>query len=206
MISIYQIFMSTGGALTLVGIFLTWNLSRKIEGFFLGHKKLSWCILLGGILTSLGFIVTMLEVHEGIISIAILLGSILIAYSLSESELVKPTWTMLLQIVLIVLSTIFVENKEFYMVELVSSFSLILLINAIVGYVRTPENYKNLAKIASWMFVGFIWLNNLQPTRAIAPVIYVLSVVTWSYTLVRLHYVAVARFSNLKEGFPYRDE
>ncbi|USH00311.1 hypothetical protein K1720_02240 [Thermococcus argininiproducens] len=206
MVDQYQIFMSVGGILVLVGIFLTWNLSQQIEKVRLGGRRLSRYILVGGILTSLGFIATMFEIHEAIISVAILLGPAMIAYSLSESKLVKATWTMLLQVVLIMASTIFVEKKGFYVIELGSSVSLILLINAIAGYIRTPENYKTLAKISSWVFVVFIWLNALQSTRTMAPVVYLLSLVIWIYTLVRLHYVARIRFNSLEIESQYLRE
>ncbi|MCO6042111.1 hypothetical protein [Thermococcus alcaliphilus] len=193
MISVYQTLMSLCGVLTLVGIFLTWNLSRKIENFFLGHRRLSWYILFGGILTSLGFIATMFDVHRGIITIAILLGPVLIAYSLSESGLVRATWTMFLQVSIVAGSAIFVR-ESFYTVELASSVAILLLINAISGYVRTPEEYKRLAGISSWAFVVFIWLNIFAPE--IAPAVYFFSISLWIYTLVRLHYVAAERLGN----------
>ncbi|KUK00096.1 MAG: hypothetical protein PWP49_1329 [Thermococcaceae archaeon] len=193
MISVYQTLMGLCGVLTLAGIFLTWNLSRKIENFFLGHRRLSWYILFGGILTSLGFIATMFEVHRGIITIAILLGPVLIAYSLSESGLVRATWTMLLQVSIVAGSAIFVR-ESFYTVELASSVAILLLINAISGYVRTPEEYKKLAGISSWTFVVFIWLNIFAVE--IAPAVYFFSMSLWIYTLVRLHYVAAERLGN----------
>lgn len=200
MASVYQTLMSICGVLTLTGIFLTWNLSRKIETFFLGHRKLSWYILFGGILTSFGFIATMFEVHKGIITTAILLGPVLIAYSLSESGLVRATWTMLLQVSIVAGSAIFVRDS-FYTVELASSVAILLLINAISGYVRTPEEYKKLAKISSWAFVGFIWLNIF--IGEIAPAIYFFSTSLWIYTLVRLHYVASERLGNSTKGLLY---
>lgn len=193
MVSVYQTLMGLCGVLTLAGIFLTWNLSRKIENFFLGHRRLSWYILFGGILTSLGFIATMFEVHRGIVTIAILLGPVLIAYSLSESGLVRATWTMLLQVSIVAGSAIFVR-ESFYTVELASSVAVLLLINAISGYVRTPEEYKKLAGISSWAFVVFIWLNIFAVE--IASAVYFFSMSLWIYTLVRLHYVAAERLGN----------
>lgn len=200
MIDVYQSLMSLCGLLTLTGIFLTWNISRKIESFFLGHRKLSWYILFGGILTSLGFIATMFEVHQAIISFAILLGPVLITYSLSESGLVRATWTMLLQVGIIAGSAIFVRNS-FYTVELASSVAIVLLINAISGYIRTPEMYKRLAEISSWTFVGFIWLSLF--VGEIAPVVYLFSMTLWIYTLVRLHYVAVERLGDFNKELLY---
>ncbi|WP_367883697.1 hypothetical protein [Thermococcus peptonophilus] len=47
--------MAVGGLMTLMGIVLTWNLSRLVEKFRVGKGgKLSWLILLGGLITAMG--------------------------------------------------------------------------------------------------------------------------------------------------------
>ncbi|WP_297070770.1 hypothetical protein [Thermococcus sp.] len=167
MMEFYLIAMSAGGVLTLLGIFLMWIISRDLEKKFLGSTRVSTLILVGGILTSIGFIVG--ESGEGgvfdaIMAILVLLGPVIIGYSLMESGVVKPTWELGLQFTLITLSLLMVSRGELNreIITLGSLLSVVLLINGLRYLGVTPGGPKILLRTASWGLVLFSWLRYMK--------------------------------------------
>lgn len=196
MADLYTVFMSAGGLLTLAGIFLTWSLSREVEVNRLGKERISWCVLAGGFLTALGFAGLSIAIKSNVVALLVLLGPALIAYALSESGLVRATFTLLLQSFLLLPLVFLRRNAMMGVIELASTLSVLLLINAIAGYVGTPREYKALAGMSSWGIVLTVWLTSFETWRTAGSVVYLLSLTLWVYTLIRLHTVAAERFHN----------
>ncbi|WP_048148083.1 hypothetical protein [Palaeococcus ferrophilus] len=186
MSEMYYGLMSLGGILALVGIFLTWGLSRSVETKELGTKRLSNLLLLGGLLTALGFITTMVNISEGVITFAILLGPAVIVYSLSESGLVRANLLTLIQVALVVVAALVSPGRNFRIAGIASSISLVLLINVITGYPRAPTHFRRLAWLSSWGLVAFLMMMASPRTGTIGPVVYVFSMALWIYTLLHL--------------------
>ncbi|ASJ02886.1 hypothetical protein A3L09_06245 [Thermococcus profundus] len=196
MVVLYSFFMGLGGLLTLSAIFLTWNLSQRVELGRLGKRRISWCILLGGLLTAIGFFGMMENVESNIVAFLVILGPALIAYALSESGLVKATSALLIQSFLLLPLVLLRKDLIMDVVELGSTLSQLLLINAVVGYVRTPPEYRSLAGLSAWGVLISVWFISFDAVKLAGSVIYLISVALWLYTLLRLHTVSIERFHN----------
>ncbi len=188
MIEFYLIAMSIGGVLTLFGIFLLWVISRDLEKKFLGSTRVSTLILIGGILTSIGFIVGASSeggVLDTTMAFLVLLGPVIIGYSLMESGVIRPTWELGLQFTLITLSLLMVSRNELNreIVALGSLLSVILLINGLRYLGATPSGPKLLLRIASWGLVVFSWLRYMRRTSEgmmiLDLTVYLLATILW---------------------------
>ncbi len=198
--SLYTELMSLGGVLTLLGIFLTWSLSRIVEKFRLGGGRLSLLILIGGLLTAVGF--TPIAWNDGDpLFWAVLLGPALIAYALAESGLVRAKQEMLLQSALAFLAVVMMSPTSRAIAESFSAIAIVILMNALVSYAHSPQRLSALARTASWLFVLFLILENISWFFLIGIALYFVSLSIWLYALFRFHAVARERFANsVQEG------
>ena len=193
--------MAAGGMLVLLGIFLTWNLARMVEKFRVEKKGLSWLVLLGGLLTALGFIPKLASEESGVIVWAVVLGPVLISYALSESGLVRANLEMLLQVGVVISSLAFQGGNYIAVAKLFSAVSIILLINAAAFYMNTPPGMSRTLRAAAWLFSIFILLNAREQGSPYVSSLYILSQLLWISALIRLHSVARDRlYRNAQEG------
>jgi hypothetical protein len=188
MTELYLTIMSIGGVLTLFGIFLLWIISRELETKFLESTRISTLILVGGVITALGFTVGGLgkgSAFNTLTVILVLLGPVIIGYSLMESRVIKPTWELGLQSTLITLSLLMVSGNELNheVVDLGSLLSIILLINGLRYLGVTPRGPKLLLRAAAWGLVLFSWLRYLRGSgegmMALDLTVYLLATVLW---------------------------
>ncbi|ASJ07313.1 hypothetical protein A3L08_08255 [Thermococcus pacificus] len=192
--NIYFTTMAAGGMLVLLGIFLTWNLARVVEKFRTGKKRLSWLVLLGGLLTAMGFIPAVAMADSSVIVWAVILGPVLISYALSESGLVRANLEMLLQVGVVIASLVLQSGDYIAIAESFSAVSIILLINAVAFYIHTPPGISRTSKAAAWLFAIFVLLNAWGRGNPYVLSIYILSMFLWISALVRLHFIARDRF------------
>ncbi len=167
MSELYFTIMGVGGVLTLFGIFLLWILSRELEVRFLGRTRISTLILVGGVLTALGFAVDGVNESPALGALTtsrVLLGLVIIGYSLMESRVIKPTWELGLQSTLITLSLLMASGNELSheVVNLGSLLSIVLLINGLRYLGVTQRGPKLLLRTAAWGLVLFSWLRYLR--------------------------------------------
>ena len=180
---------------------MTWSLSKNIEKFRLGTQRISKFILLGGLLTALGFIELMIGINTEVMALFVIIGPALIVYALSESGLVRAKPEMLLQVAIIVGSLILSGDKLLYLIESFSAIALVLLMDAAAFYVYTPQPHSTGARLSAWMFTLFIPLNRLTPGNPVAMPLYIASLVLWVLVLVGLHGVLRERFPRtVQEG------
>ncbi|KQH82036.1 hypothetical protein [Thermococcus thioreducens] len=190
----YHVIMSVGGILVLLGIFLTWNLSRDIEKFRLGTKSISRFMFLGGLLTALGFIELMLGMGTEVMALPAILGPALIVYALSESGLVRAKPEMLIQVAVIVGSLVLSGNRTLYVIESFSAIAVVILMDAAAFYVHTPQPHSRAARLSAWLFTLFVPLNAAEPGNPVAMGLYIISTALWVAILVALHGVLRERF------------
>ena len=193
--------MAAGGMLVLLGIFLTWNLARIVEKFRVGKKGLSWLVLLGGLLTALGFIPMLAREDSSVIVWAVILGPVLISYALSESGLVRANLEMLLQVGVVIASLVLQGGNYMAIAESFSAVSIILLINAVAFYRHTPSRISWTSRAAAWLFALFILLNAWEQGNLYVSSMYLLSQLLWIFALAQLHSVVGDKFyRNGQEG------
>ncbi len=190
----YHVVMSVGGILVLLGIFLTWNLSRNIEKFRLGTRSISWFMFLGGLLTALGFIELMIGMGTETMALPAILGPALIVYALSESGLVRAKPEMLVQVAVIVGSLVLSGDRILYVIESFSAIAIVILMDAAAFYVHTPESYSRGARLSAWLFTLFVPLNAYEPGSPLAMGLYLISTTLWVAILIGLHGVLRERF------------
>ncbi|WP_258084169.1 hypothetical protein [Thermococcus thermotolerans] len=190
----YHVIMSVGGILVLLGIFLTWNLSRNIEKFRLGTKSISRFMFLGGLLTALGFVELMLSMGTEVMALPAILGPALIVYALSESGLVRAKPEMLIQVAVIVGSLVLSGNRTLYVIESFSAIAVVILMDAAAFYVHTPKSHSRGARLSAWLFTLFVPLNASEPGNPVAMTLYIISTALWVTILVALHGVLRERF------------
>jgi hypothetical protein len=190
---LYSGIMAAGGAMVLAGIILTWNLSRLVERFRVGKEKLSWLILLGGLLTAIGFMPPILSEEGHTVVWALIVGPVLIGYALSESGLVRASLEMLLQVTVVVLSLVFTKGDYLAIAQVFSAVSIILMMNAVAFYVHSPSRISRISRVAAWLFTFFVLLNAWKHGTPYLAALYLLSQLPWLYALVKLHFVARQR-------------
>jgi len=197
----YHVLMGIGGSLAVLGIFLTWNLSRGIERFRLGTGRISWLILAGGVLTALGFIELMAGLGAWAVAVPVIIGPALIVYALSESGLVKAKPEMLVQVAVIVFSLFLSGSRTMYIIESFSAIAIVMLMDAAAFYVHTPKFHSRLARLSAWLFTAFVPINTLRQGNIVAMLLYIGSTALWVSTLIALHGVLRERFSkNVQES------
>lgn len=188
--------MAVNGSLVLVGIFLTWHLTRLVERYRLGKEKLSWLILLGGLMTSLGFVGGLAGLD---LRILVILGPALIVYALSMSGLVGAKLEMLFQTGLVVLSAGISDDPKTYIVLMFSDISLLLLMDAVAFYSNSPIKAATMARLFAWLLVAFTTVNALYPHSLPAIMLYTASVLLWMASLT-LSYPAARVLKFAQEG------
>ncbi len=199
--NVYSGAMAFGGLLSLADIILTWNLARIVEKVRIGREKLSWLILLGGLITAIGFIPPVLSEEGQLIVWALILGPVLIGYVLSESGLVRTTLEMLLQVAVVVFSLVFKGGDYLATAQIFSAVSVILLMNAVAFYINSPSRVSWISRAAAWLFAFFILLNAWKHGTIYLSCLYLFSQLLWLYALVKLHFVARQRLPrNAQEG------
>ena len=196
----YNLVMSVIGPVVLFAIFVTWDLTRKVERLRLGTRKVSVLILIGGIITALGFVSYVLDIDRPPALLFVMLGPVLITYSLSESGLVQPKFEMLVQIALMVGSIGLSANKMFYTMLMFSAVSVLLLIDAVAFYRYTPSPQRHFARLASWLLVAFTVVNAVRYGCTLAFVLYVLSIIIWVSTLISLEFYLKDMDKTAQEG------
>ncbi|WP_148258594.1 hypothetical protein [Thermococcus sp. AM4] len=182
----YNLLMSIMGPLVLAGIILMWDLTRKVEKLRLGTRRLSFLILIGGILTAVGFITYSRSVDHTWEAFLVMFGPVLIAYSLSESGLVQPKLEMLAQVAIMLGSIGISAHKAFYTMLMFSALSILLMIDAVAFYRYVPQPYGKIARLSAWLFVAFTVVNAISYGSPLAFAIYFLSIVLWIGTLICL--------------------
>ncbi len=182
----YNLLMSITGPLVLVGITLMWDLTRKVEKLRLGTRGLSLLILIGGILTAIGFVAYACRTTHSWEAFLVMFGPVLIAYTLSESGLVQPKLEMLVQATVMVASIGISTRKSHYAIMMFSALSILLMIDAVAFYRYIPQPHGKIARISAWLFVAFTLVNAVNYGSLIAFAMYFLSIVLWVGTLLGL--------------------
>lgn len=152
----------------------------------LGGRRISPWILVGGLLTSIGFGAISMDFESPMIALIISLGPAFIGYSLAESGMVRAKPEMLIQVFVILLSVFPAGDRSLQSLEVISSLAVLLLINAVAFYVMTPPSYASKARIIAWAFSISVFLNSPQALRPFGSILYGLSVLGWLLILLRL--------------------
>jgi hypothetical protein len=189
---LYPILMGIGGMLTLVGILLTWNLSRIVHSMRRDGSPLHWLVLVGGLITATGFVLSGSGLNQMFIETIILLGPAIIALALSESGLIRATVTLFIQSALLLLSLFFTSPTEFEVVSIASALAILLLINGVRSYPGVPKREVVVSGVSSWFLILAVWLNGFKVTEVAGALIYILSLSLWLYVLAVLHPLASA--------------
>ncbi|NJE61145.1 hypothetical protein [Thermococcus sp. 21S7] len=184
----YKIVMSSTGMLIFFGIFLAWMILRKIEKGRGGKKSLyPTVMLLGGLLTSLGFTWGILGsggMTAAVLSL-ILIGPAMIGYALANVGVERITGRLMIQSVLTLLSLFLAGNYSTVAVDVAYAgpfLALLLLMNAHIMIVSGIQ--KHLIVVSSWLIVLFSWTRYvLDDTygmiKAIIVLPYVAAVLLW---------------------------
>lgn len=172
----YSLVMSVDGPLVLVGVFLTWHLTRLVERNRLGKEKLSGLILAGGLITAFGFTGYLAGFNLGVL---VIIGPAIIAYALSMSGLVGAKLEMLVQIGLMVLSIPISEDPKTYTILMFSDVSLLLLMDAVAFYSNSPKKPASMARLSAWLLVAFTVVNAIYYRSLPALLLYTASVSLW---------------------------
>jgi len=195
----YDVIMSVSGVLILAGIVLTWMVRRKIERVTGESKTSSLLLLIGGLLTSLGFSLGVLNgrnMSQAMLTL-ILIGPAMIGYALYDMGFKGVSVRLLLQSVALMLSLLGAGHYSTVTVDIayVGPFlAVLLLMNAQI--MVTEGNRRWLLVAASWMIVIFSWTRYwLDDTsglfKALIVVPYFLSVLMWVAVLVSM-YISVS--------------
>ena len=192
----YSLVMSINGLLSLMGIFLFWQLARLVEKGRLGKGRLSPLLLAGGMTMALGFASHV--VHSDVLPLLVL-GSAMIIYSLSASGLVKAKLEMLLQIGLIVLSTSLGENLQSYLILIFSDLTLLLLMDAVAFYPNSPEIPASMARLSAWLFTVSVVVNSFSYRSLPALLLHTTSISLW-ITALLLAYPSTKLLTSAQEG------
>ncbi|WP_297418044.1 hypothetical protein [Thermococcus sp.] len=191
--------MTFGGVLSLLGIFLTWNLARIVEHRHLRKKGLSWLVLVGGLVTAAGFLPGASSGGDAI-EWAILLGPVLIGYALSESGLVRANIEMLLQTAVVGMALVLGGGSRTLVVESFSVVSTLLLINALAFYMYIPSWVSRVPRTAAWIFMTFFLLNAIYGGDFYVSLLYLLSQLLWISALIRLNLADGVLHTSAQEG------
>ncbi len=192
----YSLVMSINGLLSLMGIFLFWQLARLVERGRLGKERLSPLLLAGGVAMALGF--ALRTVHSAVLSLPIL-GSAMIIYSLSASGLVKARLEMLLQIGLIVLSAGIGKNMQSNLILIFSDLTLLLLMGAVASYPNSPETPASMARLSAWLFTVSVVVNSFFYRSLPALLLHTTSISLW-ITALLLSYPSAKLLTSAQEG------
>ncbi|WP_148882280.1 hypothetical protein [Thermococcus aciditolerans] len=157
----YKIVMSSTGMLIFCGIFLAWMILRKIEKHR-GNARSPYptVMLLGGLLTSLGFAWGVLGsggMTTAVLSL-ILIGPAMIGYALANVGVEGITGRLMIQSVLTLLSLFLAGNYSTVAVDVAYAgpfLALLLLMNAHMMIERGIQ--RHLLVLSSWLIVLFSW-------------------------------------------------
>lgn len=187
--------MSLSGVLTLAGVFLTWLIRRKIERVTGQGGRYSVLLLVGGVITALGFAWAVLTGGEpsGWMLFLILLGPAIIGYALFEFGFPGVSGRLMIQSGLMLLSLFGASHYSTVAVDVayIGPFlAVLLLMNAQI--IVTEGSRRTLIIAASWLIVVFSWTRYLLDDTAglakaaiVAP--YTLATVIWVAVLVSLY-------------------
>jgi len=191
----YDLIMSISGALILVGIVLTWMVRRKIERVTGESQTSSVLLLIGGLLTSLGFSLSVLNgqsMSQTMLTM-ILVGPAMIGYALYDMGFQGVSVRLLLQSAVLLLSLLGAGHYSTVAVDIayVGPFlAVLLLMNAQI--IVTEGNRRRLLVVASWMMVLFSWTRYLLDDtsgvlKALIVAPYSISVVVWVMVLISMY-------------------
>ncbi|NJE31388.1 hypothetical protein E3E38_10075 [Thermococcus sp. 18S1] len=180
--------MSVTGVLIFFGIFLAWTILRKIEK----HREDAGSpnptvMLLGGLLTSLGFTWEILgndKIGAVVLSL-ILIGPAMIGYALANVGVERITGRLMIQSVLTLLSLFLAGNYSTVAVDVAYAgpfLALLLLMNAHMMIENGIQ--RHLIVLSSWLIVLFSWTRYaLEDTSGLLKVMivlpYVAAVLLW---------------------------
>ncbi|GAB6101800.1 hypothetical protein JCM16138_10230 [Thermococcus atlanticus] len=156
----YDITMSFIGILTLLGIVLTWLIFRRTD------RQPSLLLVLGGLMTAGGFtgVVLFREAANSLLTVLILTGPALVAYSLASGDVVKVSGRLMLQVSATLLSLLLAGHHSTVAVDIVYAgpfLAVLLLMNSLISSGLAGELREKLLVGASWMVVLFSWTRYL---------------------------------------------
>jgi hypothetical protein len=192
----YSLVMSIDGPLVLAGVIITWHLTRLVERSRLGKERLSWLILLGGLITAGGFASYLIGLN---LALMVILGPAIIAYALSMSGLVGAKLEMLVQIAIMVFSIAISEDPKTYTILMFSDVSLLLLMDAVAFYPDSPKAPASMARLSAWLLVAFTVVNAVHYGSLPALLLYTASVSLW-ITALLLSYPKAKLLNSAQEG------
>ena len=187
--------MSLSGFLILSGVFLTWMVRRKIERITGQNGRCSVLLLVGGLITALGFAWSVFTGGEpsGWMLFLILLGPAIIGYVLSKFGFSGVSGRLMIQSGLMLLSLFGAGHYSTVAVDIayIGPFlAVLLLMNAQI--IVTEGGRRTLILVASWLLVLFSWtryllddVNGLAKALIVAP--YALATIIWVAALVSLY-------------------
>lgn len=181
----YEITMSFVGILTLLGIVLTWAIFRRVEK--VAHPSI--LLVLGGLMTAGGFTAVALfgEAANGILTVLILTGPAVIAYSLASGDVVKVSGRLMLQVFATLMSLLLAGHYSTVTIDVAYAgpfLAILLLMNSLISLGLAGEFREKLLIGASWMVVLFSWTRYLLDDRAavqnaVIVAFYVLPIAVW---------------------------
>lgn len=176
----YDITMSFIGILTLLGIVLTWLIFRRTD------RQPSLLLVLGGLITAGGFtgVVVFREAANSLLTVLILTGPALVAYSLASSDVVRVSGRLMLQVFATLLSLLLAKTVAVDVVYAGPFLAVLLLMNSLISLGLAGELREKLLVGASWMVVLFSWTRYLiggTPgiREAVIIALYMVPVATW---------------------------
>jgi hypothetical protein len=171
-------------------------LTRLVERSRLGKERLSWLILLGGLITAGGFASYLIGLN---LALMVIIGPAIIAYALSMSGLVGAKLEMLVQIAIMVFSIAISEDPKTYTILMFSDVSLLLLMDAVAFYPSSPKAPASMARLSAWLLVAFTVVNAVHYGSLPALLLYTASVSLW-ITALLLSYPKAKLLNSAQEG------
>jgi len=192
----YSLVMSIDGPLVLVGVILTWHLTRLVERGRLGKGRPSSLLLAGGLMTAFGFTGYLAGFNLGLL---VVIGPAVITYALSISGLVGAKLEMLVQIGLMIVSIPVSKDPKTYTILMFSDVSLLLLMDAAAFSSTSPRKPASMARLSAWLLVAFTLVNAVYYRSLPALLLFTASVSLW-ITALLLMYPSAKLLSSAQEG------
>ncbi|WP_457742523.1 hypothetical protein [Thermococcus sp.] len=191
----YNLIMSLSGILILAGIVLTWLIRKKIERIS-GEENLgSLLLLIGGVLTSIGFLegVAVGENLTGVKLVLILIGPALVGYGLFSIGFAGTSSRLIIQSAILLSSLLGAGHYSTVPIDIayVGPFlAVLMLINAQI--LMTKDVQRTILIVSSWLLTIFswtrYWLDNTSGiAKALIVIPYFASIIIWIGVMVSLY-------------------